>query len=94
METLKAYYITKTNFLKWYFEDGQDSENEQIKEDIADLVIKNLFASDTSVITTLSIFNECNQGGIPISYLEGFGDLDIHTELYDYEPNYELILID
>jgi len=91
---MKAYYITKSNFLKWYFEDGQDSENAQIKEELAELVIKNLFASDTSVITTGSIFNECNHGAIPISCLEGFGDLDTHTELGDYEPNYELILID
>lgn len=94
METLKEYYITKTNFLKWYFEDGQDSENEQIKKDLAELVIKNLFESDTSVITTLSIFSECNQGAIPISCLEEFKDSDTHTELGDYEPNYELILID
>ena len=90
----KTFQITKYNFLQWYFEDGQDSENAQIQKEIAELVIKNLFASDTSVITTLSIFNECNQGSIPISCLEEFRYSDIHTELADYEPDYELILID
>jgi hypothetical protein len=92
---MKTFHITKNNFLKWYFEDGQDSENEQTKEDLAELVIKKLFESDTCVIATQSIFNECNQSAIGIGYLEEFKDSDMYTELGDYMyPNYELILID
>jgi hypothetical protein len=91
---MKTFHITKYNFLVWYFEDGQDTENSQIKEGIADEVIKKLFESDTCVITTQSIFSECNQSAIGIGYLEEFRDSGMYTELGDYEPNYELILID
>lgn len=91
---MSTYHITKNNFLKWYFEDGQDSENYQTKQELAELVINRLFEYDICVINTQSIFNECNQDAIQISYLEEFKDLDIHTELGDYEPNFELILID
>jgi len=94
METLKTFHITKYNFLQWYFEDGQDSENAQIKQDLAESIIQVLKALNTAVVTTKDIFKHCNQGGIAISYLEEFKDSDIHTELSDYEPNYELILID
>jgi len=90
----KTFHITKYNLLQWYFEDGQDSENAQIKQDLVESIIKVLFILNTAVVTTNDIFNNCNQGSIPISCLEEFKDSDIHTELGDYEPNYELILID
>ena len=90
----KTFHITKYNFLQWYFEDGQDSENAQLKQDLAESIIQVLVALNTAVVTTNDIFKHCNQGGIAISYLEEFKDSDIHTELADYEPNYELILID
>jgi hypothetical protein len=90
----KTFHITKYNFLQWYFEDGQDSENAQIKQDLAESIIQVLVALNTAVVTTNDIIKHCNQGGIAISYLEEFKDSDIHTELADYEPNYELILID
>ena len=91
---MEKFQITKSNFLKWYFEDGQDSENEQIKKDLAESVILVLSALNTCVITTDDIFKHSNKSAIPISCLEEFKDSDIHTELGDYEPNYELILID
>jgi hypothetical protein len=91
---MKTFHITKYNLLQWYFEDGQDSENAQIKQDLVESIIKVLFILNTAVVTTNDIFKNCNQGAIPISCLEEFKDSDIHTELGDYEPNYELILID
>lgn len=91
---MSKYHITKTNFLKWYFEDGQDSENAQTKQELAESVIKVLYTLNTCVITTDDIFKHSNHNAIPISCLEEFKDLDIHTELGDYEPNFELTLID
>lgn len=91
---MKTFHITKYNFLQWYFVDGQDSENAEIKQDLGDELINSLFSKNSYTISTEDIFKHCIQDGIPISCLEEFKDSDIHTELFDYEPDYKLILID
>jgi hypothetical protein len=91
---MATYHITKYNFLKWYFVDGQDSENDSIKQDLGDELINSLFSKNSYTISTEDIFKHCIQDGINISSLEEFKDSDIHTELFDYDTDYKLILID
>jgi hypothetical protein len=91
---MKTYSIKKLDFLNWYFEDGQDSENAQIRKDIGEKVVENLFMVDICVITTRSIFTECNHDAIPLRYLQEFRDSENDTELGDLGEQYELKLIE
>jgi len=84
--------ITKVRFLTFYFEYGQDSENEEIRLNLANRVINSLFKDGTSVVTVLDIFNECNHDAIRCGYIEGF-DVDDERELGQLEYDYELELI-
>ena len=95
METLNKipeYHITEEKFLLWYFEDGQDSENESIRADLVDNLITDLFGKGKFKITTKKIFDSCNKLAIPIHYIEEFEDENF-TELGDLNIDCKLKLI-
>ena len=76
---MKTYLISKVNFLEWYFESGQDSENELIKEDFMKRLVSNLFNKNKFQITTRDIFNECNKNAIRLEFIDGF-NIDYNEE--------------
>ena len=91
---MKTYLISKVNFLEWYFESGQDSENELIKENFMKRLVSNLFNKNKFQITTRDIFNECNKNAIRLEFIDGF-NIDYNKEgedLGDLKHEWELIL--
>ena len=67
---MKTYFISKVNFLEWYFESGQDSENECIKDDLMKRLVSNLFNKNKFQITTRDIFKECNKNSIRLEFID------------------------
>jgi hypothetical protein len=93
---MKKYTIKKERFLEWYFESGQDQENEEIREELAKKLIAGLMKDNEFKITTEDIFKECNQEAIRVSFIDGFEDDEeaYDTEFSELGENVELILID
>jgi len=93
---MKTFTIKKSRFVEWYFEDGQDSENLAIRENLVSQVIEDLAMHGKSTITVEDIFEDCNKGAIKIFYLEEFDPEsdDDSTELMDLDYEYKLELID
>lgn len=71
---MKTFTITKIRFLVWFFETGQDQERGDLRIDLAERVIQQLFDNNVSTVTTEDIFNECNQEAIRLSFIEEFDD--------------------
>lgn len=94
---VREYTITKADFLEWYFEDGEyTEENETLKRELADKAIKGLIETGTSTITVEDVFKEANTDAIRLSYLSQFATTE---ENYDIEfgelaGNNTLTLID
>ena len=90
---MKIYTIQKTRFLEWYFESGQDQENEEIRKELGEKVVNSLFREGFSHIITRDIFDICNQEAIKTHFLEEF-DEDSEKELGDLDDNCAVVLID
>lgn len=84
--------ITTEKFHTWYFEDGQDSENERISQELADKLIEGLRVNNKFTITIADIFKRANKDAIPVGYFEEYDDED-ERELGDLESPYEIKLI-
>ena len=88
---MKNFHITETDFLNWYFDDGQDQEIESLKEGLAALVINKLYKTGKAVVSVKNLFDEANKEAIKICYLQEykanetieFISLDGETELQD-----------
>lgn len=93
---MKVYHITKNKFLQWYFESGQDSEIQHLKEELAEKVLEMLFKNNTATITAEDIFENVNIESIKIGYLVEFEDVeDAEGELSDVaEGEFDVMLID
>lgn len=82
------YTISKENFLNWYYEDNMD-ETRELKEDLADTVIDQLYKTGKACITIEELFDECNTEAIRVCYIEGFNYVgnDEDREFSDLEGN-------
>lgn len=89
----KTFHITKSRFIEWYYESGQDQEIEDLKSDLVNIVIAQLSTNGKAEITVEQLFEDCNKESIKLSYLEEF-DLDEDRELSELEEEYEVELID
>jgi hypothetical protein len=87
------YKITKNRFLDWYFESGQDSENEEIRNELTEKMINSLFKDNTFTLNTNDVFENCNKSAIRLCYIEGLDVYD-EREFSDLGKNTSLILID
>lgn len=76
----KNYTITASNFASWYFDYGQDTENEFIREELANKVINDLEGSGRSIVTAKELFDQCNKGAIRIYFLEEFESIMNHED--------------
>jgi hypothetical protein len=89
---MKTFHITHRNFLRWYFEENYTEESRAIREELAELVIKQLFDKNLSVITTADIFEQVNTEAIKLYYLEEF-DEDDEGEVSDLGYPCQIVLI-
>jgi hypothetical protein len=87
------YKITKNRFLDWYFESGQDSENEEIRNELTEKMINSLFKDNTFTLNTNDVFENCNKSAIRLCYIEGLDVYD-EREFSELGKNNSLILID
>ena len=79
---MKQLTIKKQRFLEWYFESGQNSENEELKLHLADIIINLLFESGKVVFTVEELFEMCNKEAIRAYFTEEFA---YQTDEYDVE---------
>jgi hypothetical protein len=92
---MKQLTIRKQRLLEWYFESGQDSENEELRLNLADIIVSQLFASGKAVFTVEDIFEMCNKDAIRAYFTEEFAYQtdDYDVELSDLEFEYKIDLI-
>jgi hypothetical protein len=92
---MKQLTIRKERLLEWYFESGQDSENEELKLNLADIIINQLFESGKAVFSVEDIFEMCNKDAIRAYFTEEFAYQtdDYDTELSDLEFEYKIDLV-
>jgi hypothetical protein len=74
-----------------YFEDGQDSENKYIRNNIADKIITMLKNKNLGSITTQQLFDDCNKGAIPVCYTTNC-DIKDQRPIEDISNEYEIVL--
>lgn len=86
--------ITKNNFLDWYFESGQDSENLSIKEQVLNSILDQMYKVGFGSVSVQELFDNCNQDAIRLSFTEQSddGEIDYDIELSDLE-SYTIELI-
>ena len=77
--------ITKKRFLEWYFESGQDQENEELKLDLANYIIGQMYKFGIGSMSVEEIFNKCNKEAIRVSFTEQGTEDDYDTELSDLD---------
>ena len=92
---MKQLTIRKKRLLEWYFESGQDSENEELKLNLADIIVSQLFGLGKAVFTVEDIFEMCNKDAIRAYFTEEFAYQtdDYDVELSDLEFEYKIDLI-
>lgn len=90
---LNKFTIKESSFLEWHYNYGQDQENTELREKLAEMMLDQLFKTGQASITAQEIFDGCNQEAIRLNYLEEFKNTDIDQELSDVLVNYEVQLI-
>ncbi len=84
--------ITRKNFLDWYFNYGQDQENEENKIDLADSIINQLFKTGTAIYSVGELFDNTNHDAIRFCFTNECKDEDNDQEIGDLFNNYKITL--
>ncbi|MEN8965973.1 MAG: hypothetical protein ABF250_08305 [Polaribacter sp.] len=87
--------IEKRRFIAWYFNYGQDQENNKLRLDLAESIIHQLLSTGLGSISAQELFDNCNQDSIRAFYTEEYDGLtdDYDVELSDLPFKYEIKLI-
>ncbi|MDC7249493.1 MAG: hypothetical protein PQJ49_06230 [Sphaerochaetaceae bacterium] len=96
MKTITELTITKGRFLDWYFDYGQDQENKQLRVELAESIIDQMYKVGFGSMSVQELFDNCNQDAIRAYYLQEY---DMLTDTFDIELSdlgfeYCLTLID
>lgn len=93
---MKNLTIKKNRFLDWYFDYGQDAENTELRTDLAEIIIKQMYKKGFGSCSVEQIFNSCNKDSIRLFYTCQFENLtDSHDlEISDLKCDYKINLID
>jgi predicted nucleic-acid-binding protein len=89
---MKTYYITRKNFLDWFYNTGADQEQHQMRKDLGYEVVDKLIKDNEFKVTTKDIFEGTDYYAVRLSYCQGCEDMD--GELMDLDYEWELKLID
>lgn len=81
---MKTYTITKQNFLNYYFNGGDNDEQEELRINLAEVVIRTLFDGETFNYSIEDTFDECEKSCIPLHLLEEFEKAGYITLEEDY----------
>ena len=89
---MKHYTITKANFLKWYYNTGDDQMQIDQATKLGFSVIYALIDKGECNITADDIWDECEKSCIPLKYTEE-DDFDSDQELGELEHEWTIQLI-
>jgi hypothetical protein len=92
----KHLTITKGRFLDWYFNYGQDQENKELRVDLANSIIDQMYKVGFGSFSVAELFDNCNQEAIRAYFTEEY---DYQTDEFDIELQdlgfeYTITLID
>lgn len=79
---MKKITITKRRFLDWYFNYGQDQENKELREDLANSIIDQMYKVGFGSLSVDELFVNCNKKSIRAFFTEEY---DMQTEEFDIE---------
>ena len=93
---MRKFTITKGRFLDWYFNSGQDQEKAQLRKEMADSIIHQMYSDGHGSMSVAELFVECNQDAIRLGFTEQYNEEtdDPDVELLDLNPFFEIKLID
>lgn len=90
---IKEATITKVNFIRWYFEHGEDGEIQEGFENFGKMVVSKLFDKEFNSDTLIQeLWDNCNKELIFCCFLEEFTD-DNHDLIEEYDIE-KITLID
>ncbi len=92
----KHLKITKERFLDWYFNYGQDEENKELRVDLANSIIDQMYKVGFGSFSVVELFDNCNQESIRAYFTQEY---DMQTDEFDIELSdlgfeYTITLID
>lgn len=87
--------IKKDRFLDWYFGYGQDQEQEELRIDLANSIINQMYKVGFGSFSVQELFDNCNQDSIRAYFTCQYDMLtdDYDIELSDLKVNYSITLI-
>lgn len=74
--------IKKERFLDWYFDYGQDQEAKELRIDLANTIIGQMYNVGFGSYSVQELFDGCNQESIRAYYTCQY---DMNTDEYDIE---------
>ena len=87
--------IRKDRFLDWYFNYGQDQEQEELRIGLANSIIDQMYKVGFGSYSVQELFDNCNQDSIRAYFTCQYHMLtdDYDIELSDLKVNYSITLI-
>jgi len=91
---MRRLTITKGRFLDWYFNSGQDQEMKELRKNLAESIIHQMYSVGHGSMSVQELFDGCNQDAIRIGFTEQYNEEtdDPHVELLDLNTPYEIEL--
>lgn len=93
---MKNLTITKGRFLDWYFEQVYTEESTQLRLDLAESIIDQMYKVGFGSFSVAELFDNCNQESIRAYFTQEY---DMQTDEFDIELSdlgfeYTITLID
>lgn len=87
--------IKKDRFLDWYFDYGQDQEQEELRIGLANSIIDQMYKVGFGSFSVQELFDNCNQDSIRAYFTCQYDMLtdDYDIELSDLKLDYSITLI-
>ena len=79
---MKQLTITKERFLDWYFDYGQDQENLELRTNLANSIIHQMYSVGHGSMSVNELFDTCDQDSIRAYFTQEY---DMQTDEYDIE---------
>lgn len=86
--------IKKSRFLDWYFDYGQDQENQELRVELANSIIDQMYKTGFGSCSVQELFDNSNHDSIRYCFTEECKDEDNDMELQDLFKEFEVTLID
>lgn len=92
---MKHFTITESRFLDWYFFEGQDQEKVELRTELADSIINQMYTVGFGSYSVRELFDGCNQEAVRVYFTEEhLNDTENYDiEISDLEEDYKLTLI-